>query len=1159
MIPEHDLPVTEESESEVEALLAFDRALAAGNDPSASVEGASFLQGVHECQRLLEAVWPRSVQPSLEVPRQFGRFSIVRELGRGGFGVVFLAVDSVLRRQVALKVPRPEVLVTPEVRRRFLREAEAASRLDHPHIVPVYEVGEEGPICYIASAYCEGLTLAEWLRRRTASVPILTAARLVAILAAAVAHAHQRGILHRDLKPGNILLQRLDASVPANAGECQVLGFLPRICDFGLAKLLDQVSQETCSGVAIGSSSYMAPEQAAGRLREHGPATDVYALGVILYELLTGRPPLRGETDLETLRLVSDQDPPAPRDLRPGLARDLETITLKCLEKRPNRRYATAPELTEDLQQFLNGKPVHARPVPAWDRAGKWARRRPVHATLAVVIVLAMVSIVGVLLWSGAWLRRHNQKLRETVARAERDMQLAERSAQDARIEIARGEEREQFGQRYGLATQVKLLHETFESGNVALAAKMLNALRPAPGWPEPRGFAWGYVRQLFRPEVTLLGKAKPLKHPVLKLAVSSDNRTIAAGMSDGRVVLWDVMEEHVLHSLRHQGSGAGGEVYFLAFSRDGRLLASGSPNNSVKLWDVATGGERATLPTVPDGEARQIGDLFALRFTDNSGCLVTVRRGVRPQTFRVLFWSVPAAGGQPRLHATLDKNQLPRFGREGRLQGPSWPRADEAAAPWLSYARDHLILLDDGASLAIKEEATGVTLLEPLYYIPVARICGPFYIPALYERPVTSLSPDEIAQFSGQARRVVGSAQGGDRRAIGPYGMLAFSPDGLTLAAFQGPLGVTLSDVASGRTWTTYALEPYWRVVDLIYTPDGQTLVMAGFHPQIHVWRVGPHAVAGHKKEVWGLVFSPDGKSLASAADDHTIKLWEVASGRERATLKGHGSLVTAVANSPDGALLASAGFDKTIRLWDAASGDQIATLRGHTDHVRTVAFSPDGKTLASGGDDREIRLWEAATGRELRPPLTGHTKTVFSVAFAPDGNTLYSGAGDKTIRLWDWQEGRFRAAWPADDQVYSLAVSPDGQTLAVAHLGGKVTLWEVAQQKARPPLRGHVDDVLGIAFSPDGLTLASAGRDQTVRLWDPVTAQELLTLKGHEAPVHAVAFSPGGTILATGSHDGAIKLWRASPGSTDQKTIASMPKLPNVVQQGPAWERRP
>ena len=212
---------------ELDAMLAFDQALAGGVNPTAS-SADPFLHPVHECQRLLEAVWPRSDSSSFEVPREFGDFSIVRELGRGGFGVVFLARDLVLGRQVALKVPRPEVLVTPEVRRRFLREAEAASRLDHPNIVPVFEVGEEGPICYIASVYCEGPTLADWLREQTAPVPIRLASRLLAIVAAAVAHAHERGILHRDLKPGNILLQHRDV----NTSATDELVFVPRICDF---------------------------------------------------------------------------------------------------------------------------------------------------------------------------------------------------------------------------------------------------------------------------------------------------------------------------------------------------------------------------------------------------------------------------------------------------------------------------------------------------------------------------------------------------------------------------------------------------------------------------------------------------------------------------------------------------------------------------------------------------------------------------------------------------------------------------------------------------------------------------------------------------------------------------------------------------------------
>jgi len=1147
MIPEHDLPVTEDSE--VEALLAFDRALAAGNHPSASVEGASFLQGVHECQRLLEAVWPRSVAPSFEVPRQFGRFSIVRELGRGGFGVVFLAVDSVLRRHVALKVPRPEVLVTPEVRRRFLREAEAASRLDHPHIVPVYEVGEEGPICYIASAYCEGLTLAEWLRRQTASVPILVAARLVAILATAVAHAHQRGILHRDLKPGNILLQRLDASPSASEGACHGLGFLPRICDFGLAKLLDQVSQETCSGVAIGSSSYMAPEQAAGRLREHGPATDVYALGVILYELLTGRPPLRGETDLETLRLVSDQDPPPPRALRPGLARDLETITLKCLEKRPNRRYASASELTEDLQRFLDGKAVHARPVPAWQHAGKWARRRPVHATLAVVVVAGVLAVLGGLEWARVREKQYNDALRVALDRSRR-------SETEARDERALADRERLLAHQLLAANQLKLAGALAEREEYDSAMSILDTLRPPQSLPDSRGFAWYYLHRLISHGVQML---PPLPERVRAVAHAGDGRTIALADEANNTFLID-RDTGALRALPGKPKLMTG--HRLVFSPDCRTLASlshGAMNwlkSEVKLWDVESAVEL-------EGMAEKFGYCYQILFSPDGGTLVTVEAALSNQQPSVRAWALSNERKCVTLGETLRGEEL-----KGRL-APARRGADSARGPF-RFSDALAVTPEDGSTMAVSLESGEIELYRTGngFCTAVCRIVGPEVVFVPRGDLAVPIAPAEVDEIGRVACVLTGRAHARPISAGVPVVRARFSRDGRTAAVYEQyrdrPRGaLRLIDVGTGRGEVKSTWGDVPDACSFGFSPQGDALVITGLDARARVWEFNapraPGMLNGHTKEVWGLVFSRDGRTLVSSSDDHTLKLWDVASGLEQKTLKGHRSLVTAVACSPDGELLASAGWDNKVRLWKAASGAPLATLEGHTDHVRAVAFSPDGKTLASGGDDREIRLWEVATGRELRPPLTGHTKRVFSVAFAPDGNTLYLGARDKTIRLWDWEEGRFRAAWPAEDEVYSLAVSPDGQTLAAAQPHGTVRLWDVAQQQARPPSRGHVGDVLGIAFSPDGLTLASAGRDHSVRLWDPVTGHELLTLKGHEAPVHAVAFSPDGTILATGSHDGAIKLWRASPGSTHQKTIASMPKLPNVVQQGPAWERRP
>ena len=438
-----------------------------------------------------------------ETPAELGDYEILGEIGRGGTGVVYRAHQRRLNRIVALKTLHGSALTSREAFERLQIEAEAVARLNHPHIVPLYEVGRHAGTHFLTLRYFAQGSLAEALKARRFSPA--AAARLVATAARAVHHAHSRGVLHRDLKPSNLLLDEEGA---------------PHVADFGLAKLADRASGLTLSTSVLGTPAYMAPEQATGNAKDAGTPADIYSLGAVLFELLTGRAPFLGRSSLDVLRLVADTEPPPPRSLAPGLDRDLEAVCLRCLEKDPARRYASAAALADDLECWLRQEPLSIRPRSLRERAWKWVRRRPLIAALAAACALAVVLGLTGILWQyhRAVVAAEQARANELVAR--RNAYLAEMAVADQALE------RKDWRTIHGVLARP----------------------RPAPGEPDLRGWEWRYLWGASRSEASVFAGYRP--GAIRSLALLSEGAQLAVGREELGFELWDVRTGKLLYAL---------------------------------------------------------------------------------------------------------------------------------------------------------------------------------------------------------------------------------------------------------------------------------------------------------------------------------------------------------------------------------------------------------------------------------------------------------------------------------------------------------------------------------------------------------------------------------------------------------------------------------
>ncbi len=1005
-------------------------------------------------------------------------YEVLGELGRGGMGVVYKARQVALDRVVAVKMILAGSHAGAEERARFRREAEAAARLHHPHVVQIYEVGEAEGRPYLALEYVDGGSL----DRRTAGTPqpAAAAARLVETLAQAVQYAHERGIVHRDLKPSNVLLQEsttgdtgdtgkdrsrhTNGLVSSSSGASVVHSTIPKIADFGLAKRLDGGPGPTQSGDLLGTPSYMAPEQAEGKSGTTGPATDVYGLGAILYELLTGRPPFKAETPLDTLLQVRSEEPVSPSQLQPHCPRDLATICLKCLHKEPRRRYPCAVALAEDLRRFLDGKPIRARPVGAAERALKWARRHPATtAWMGLVVLLTGLGFTAV-----TWYALRAEERR-------REAEQAQFAAQQARA----GAESALYSQRIAGA------YREWQACSLEQAELLL---RPYAGQEQPP-WEWGYVHGLCHTDLLTLGGHAG---PVTSVVFSPDGRRLASGSGGaaaaGAIRLWDAATGRLL--LTCQGRMA--PVTGLAFHPDGRQLASahaaltsGIPGG-VMLWDATTGEAIGPLTGLP-------GDVSSVAFSPDGRLLAT------------------AAGGDVRLWDATTRREAAALSRDGGHA------VSVAFSP-------------DGHRLASGGPDGGLRIWDVATQQRLHRLGGPLEIRSV------AFSPDGrylAADRKGHTVEVWDATRGVGLLThpvhAGPVQSVTFRPDGLWLAsADEAGLVQVYEALRWGERRTLRGHTGAVRAV--AFSPDGARLATAGSDGAVKVWdalrdqefrrlpRQGAH--------VNGLAYSPDGRSLAAAGpmtggqsrEANEARVCDVASGQVRLTLKGHGDTTTGVAYSPDGTRLASASMDRTVRLWDAATGKHLATLEGHTRAVFRVAFDPAGVRLASASEDQTVRIWDVPGGRELHT-LRGHAGPVTDVAFGPGGRLLASAGEDGTVRLWDAAARRPLRRLPAHEgPATGVAFSPDGAWLASAGLDRTVALWEVATGREQFR-RGHTGEVSAVAFSPDGRRLASASVDNTVKLWDVPTGAEAFTLRGPFNCARSVAFRPDGRQLAVGA----------------------------------------